>query len=410
MMPTVWTGCYSPGWAKEDLVGQAWAHPAKYSKQLIFRLVAHLVRSGYIHPGDFVCDPFAGVALGALPCLAHGLRWIGCELEAKFQATGEANLGLWHRRYGFSGATILQGDSRCLRQVLESADCCVASPPFCQSDGRKGGSDLYLAQRRQTGRNPESPSSNYGAKEPYGQTSGQLGALKPGTLADALCSSPPFAQSTQVNNNPADMAAGKALWKDGHDSAARVKQDYAPLATPGNLAGLPVGDCVVPSPPFGQALTGSGLSAAMRSERTYKVTTRLPGNLYQRAEQGSSQGQLANEGPTTFWSAASQIMAEVAAILKPHGIAVWVVKGYISKGKLVNFPAQWRQLCQAHGFELLEEIHASRIEAHGVQTELFGDDTVEETARMSFFRRLHTKKYPHLAIRHETVLILRKTA
>ena len=109
----------------------------------------------------------------------------------------------------------------------------------------------------------------------------------------------------------------------------------------------------------------------------------------------------------TFWSAAGQIMQEVALLLPAGAVCAWVVKAYVKNKAIVPFPDQWRALCEAHGFVLVEEIHASLVEDHGTQEGLFGDSTQVRTEKKSFFRRLAEKKGSP-RIDHETVLIVRK--
>src|SRR4030095_6946695 len=57
---------------------------AKCSKSLIFRIVQHALQEGWLAPGQTVLDCFAGVGLGALPCLLHGIHFVGIELEQRF--------------------------------------------------------------------------------------------------------------------------------------------------------------------------------------------------------------------------------------------------------------------------------------------------------------------------------------
>ena len=75
--------------------------------------------------------------------MTYGLRYIGVELEPRFVALAQQNLDLWRQRYGFTGGTVVQGDSRQLRAVLAGAQvqAVVGSPPFVVSDPRHNGSD-----------------------------------------------------------------------------------------------------------------------------------------------------------------------------------------------------------------------------------------------------------------------------
>ena len=82
-----WHKLYGEGWTGL-IVPEAFAHPAKYSRALIRHIYQHLVDEGWLKPGDVVCDPFGGVALGALHAMKHGLHWVGVELEEKFVDLG----------------------------------------------------------------------------------------------------------------------------------------------------------------------------------------------------------------------------------------------------------------------------------------------------------------------------------
>lgn len=123
-----WIGCYDLGW-KGIIVDAAMSHPAKYSRGLITRIIAHALDEGMIQPGQVVLDPFAGQGGGALPCLQAGLHWVGVELESKFVKLGQENINLWNERYSghfprWGSAQIIQGDSRNLSEVLSSMEWC----------------------------------------------------------------------------------------------------------------------------------------------------------------------------------------------------------------------------------------------------------------------------------------------
>ena len=59
----VWTGCYPSSW-QGICVSPAFAHPAKFARGLIQRIVQHLQKEGWLHAGDVCLDPFGGVGLG----------------------------------------------------------------------------------------------------------------------------------------------------------------------------------------------------------------------------------------------------------------------------------------------------------------------------------------------------------
>jgi hypothetical protein len=113
-------------------------------------------------------------------------------------------------------------------------------------------------------------------------------------------------------------------------------------------------------------------------------------------------------GPDTFWHASKEILQQVFSALKPNGHAIWVVKDYVRNGQIVPFSQQWKTLCEHVGFVTLHEHHALLVEHHGTQEGLFGEATEHRTERKSFFRRLHEKRRPDLAIDFEVVLCMVK--
>ena len=123
------------------------------------------------------------------------------------------------------------------------------------------------------------------------------------------------------------------------------------------------------------------------------------------AKYGSSDGQLGHTQGDTFWSAAKEIVAESFAILKPGGTAAWVVKAFVRKRKIVDFPNDWRKLCEHVGFETFLEVHASLVHTT-TEDGLFGEVTTTR-AKKSFFRRLAEKRGSP-AIDYECVLFMRK--
>ena len=89
-----WQGCYDSGWQGE-IVPESFSHPAKFSRTLIRRIYEHALAEGWIHSGNTILDPFAGVAMGALDAMWKGLNWVGVELEPKFVALGQQNIAVW---------------------------------------------------------------------------------------------------------------------------------------------------------------------------------------------------------------------------------------------------------------------------------------------------------------------------
>jgi hypothetical protein len=350
---TTWQGCYDAGW-KGLIADEAFAHPAKFSRNLIGRIYRHMLDRGWLAAGMTVVDPFGGVALGALDAMANGLHWCGVELEPKFHALGNQNIAEWVRRYGhvagWGSARLLNGDSRRLCEFVGGADCVVSSPPYAESPVASGGDNIDRS-RIGTGTNL------VGAKKPgYGTTPGSLGNLRPGSV-DSVVSSPPFADGVAFADKEFERQSRKGTTvhqydKQPYEQRGFLNPNYAEHAATCNL-----GEFREPTP--------------------------------------------------TFWGEAKKIVQQCHAILKPGGIAAWVVKDFVRNKARVTFSADWLKLCESCGFELVEWVHASLVKDLGKHADLYGDVHHRKVERKSFFRRLAEKKGSP-RIDNEDVIFVRK--
>jgi len=335
---TTWHGCYDSGWG-DLIVPEAYAHPAKMARGLVERIFDRLAELG-LPRGSLICDPFGGIGTGGVISASRGYRWIGCDLEEKFCKLAERNFEL-HKRsweaFGDPMPRIVQGDSRRLCEALGPvlAECVISSPPFGTGDS---GSAQSVNDRTDKSASWVKKNCGSAATKGYGQSPGQLGAMKLGDVG-AILSSPPYEGSIDCSPNE-------------NTRLADVK---------------------------GQSIRYSNNGAD---------------------NMGNSTGE-------TFWTAAFQVVRECHRILKPGGIAVWVVKAFCRKGKIVDFPGDWVKLCKARGFEMVEEIHASLVK-EVPEPSMFEVKQTRQIARKSFFRRLHEKKRPDLAIDYEVVLVMRR--
>lgn len=82
-----WYGLYKERWNNE-IVPEAMAHPAKFSRALIRKIYQHAREEGWLLEGGRVIDPFGGVGLGALEAMVMGADWVGVEIEPKFVTLG----------------------------------------------------------------------------------------------------------------------------------------------------------------------------------------------------------------------------------------------------------------------------------------------------------------------------------
>ena len=406
-----WQGCYDESW-KGLIVPEAFGHPAKMARGLLCRIFDYLFENGHLRRGDLVVDPFGGIGSTGIIGASRGLRVVCCELEPKFVALAEQNFELHRHTWTTMGdplPRIVCGDSRRLAEVLAGEDCVVGSPPF-------SGSEQPCASQSQAKKDYHAFTRGNGTKRDAimtGSSPGQSGAMPPGTLAEVIVSSPPYAEGCLQNGgadqHPENIQGGK----NGH-----VLRDYG--SADGQLAALPAGraaDCLVSSPPYEESLQSTSAKKAesikrsqikydrahgKTSSESYRMT---PGAESMGGEYGVTEGNLGNSTGDTFWAASKIIVQQCWQILRPNGIAVFVCKDFIRAKKRVPFSDDWRKLCEACGFELVEWIKASLVKETTVNG-FFGAET-ERTQRKSFFRRLAEKKGSP-RIDHEDVLVLRK--
>jgi len=369
-----WSGCYDDGW-HGDIVPEAFSHPAKFSHGLIHRIYLHAKEMGWVKPGDWVLDPFGGVALGGLDALAMGLNWVGVELEAKFVSLGEQNIELWQRQLkgwpNLGTARIVQGDSRRLKDVIIEANLIVSSPPYAEIRQDGGSSrDGYKGLTNYSGE-----PRNYWRTQ---RDQNNLGNMPEGSLhdvleqADIVISSPPFCDKIPQQD---------ANFQTPHDSLKRRRLDYG--SSPGQLGSMKEGsiDAVISSPPY-ESSQGVNPSNGIKSEK--------PRRLWDEYDVGSKEN-LGNSSGDTFWSASREIVQQCFDLLKPGGHAIWVCKDYVKNKKRVPFSDRWQALCESVGFKLVCCHQSMLVKEHGTQTTIHGDEKIT-TERKSFFRRLAESK------------------
>lgn len=382
-----------------------------------------------LRPGDVVCDPFGGIASGGIIAAGLGLRWYGCELEEKFWKLGNANIemhrALWEQ-FGDPVPVLVNGDSRKLRENLYAAkvigknhagllhrdteenDCAgggvagiVSSPPYAgneKSDYRiKDESGLDRDERRGF----RQGQGCFRGSETYGKTPGNLGGMDDGNV-DAVISSPPYASSLTGDNSQTETAAESQAKRVTPGGSLGASCRHSGYGGPGNLGNLEAGEvsAVVTSPPF----------EGVVSHQDENFTKRLDGTRIAGAgdNYGCSEGQLGASSGETFWHAARDIVQECHAILKPGGYAAFVVKAFVRNKSIVDFPGDWRKLCEACGFECVKEVRAMLVKEERHSDLFGGEDHVKKTARKSFFRRLYEKRFPENSIDWECVQFFRK--
>ena len=195
------------------------------------------------------------------------------------------------------------------------------------------------------------------------------------------------------------------------DTAGQSK-DYG--HTPGQLGAMPEGDisAIISSPPYEGSLRagGDGIDWTKAQRGGHSKESGTPRSLSRGAiadGYSTEPDNLGNSTGQTFWSASKEIVQQCYDLLAPGGHAVWVVKSFVRKGRIVDFPGQWRILCESVGFVTLHEHRAMLVEETEHDT-LFNGREVTRKERKSFFRRLHEKKNPATAIDYETVYCMVK--
>ena len=355
------------------------------SRGLLTHILKHVREQGWVQDGSIVVDPFGGIGSTGILGAYEGYQVVGCELEQRFVDLAKQNIALHAhalRELRCPIPVILQGDSRKLCEVVEKADICISSPPFIQSEG---GKNAGLAK-------PGSPCTKGRRAIPYGfanqsqvgETPGQLGAMKPGQV-DAVISSPPYAETLKGDGTQRETASESRAKRNTPGGSLGQSQRTQGYGSDGNLGNLKPGnvDAIVSSPPYEtDALGHSRGKAGLARDKIYGAG---PDTQY-----GRTEGNLGNGSGDTFWQAASEIVQQCHKILRPGGHAIWVVKSFVRKGAIVDFPGDWRRLCESVGFKTVCEHHAMLVKETKTDG-LFGE-IVEKKERKSFFRRLAEAK------------------
>lgn len=298
----------------------------------------------------------------------------------------EGNLEFWKRKFGLSGAVIVQGDSRKLLENLRGrVECVVSSPPYAGNEK----SDYHLSddgkmRRRDEGRGYQQGRGCFRGSETYGQSAGQLGAMRDKDF-DLVISSPPYADSIRGSGNGIDFSKIKNGGTNRTAAREAIGTGYG--ESPAQLAAMPEGcfDIAVSSPPF-EACLGSGGKNHKGVIPPHDTT----GFVF--TDYKNSQGNIGTSTDETFWSAAREIVQQCFLALKPGGHSIWVCKNFVRNGKIVEFSRQWATLCESVGFKLVCWHYAILSRSGGVQLSIDGEDDEKVIWHKSFFRRLGEEK------------------
>jgi hypothetical protein len=405
-----WLRCYRKNWLG-ILPPAAFAHPAKVAFGLSERIYQHVIECGFAKAGDSVIDPFGGVAGFALHAMLAGLHYTGVELEEKFVLLGNQSLDAWRARYSrmprFGSARLVQGDSRELAKVVERAGLCVSSPPYASQPTKNGGELTGWKTNKRIG-------ASQNCNEGYGKTPGQLGSMKEDDFTLAI-SSPPFVES--LASDEPEKRGG--LFRDEKRRTDKtLTATYG--ESDGQLGAMKEGagfQAAITSPPYeacparnNQTFDDTRLSEAKRRGVTAARATwgANGGGSTSDRYNTANPGNLGNSQGDSFWSASRLILEQLHSVLSPDAKAIFVLKDFIRNKKRVPFCEQWAAMCEAVGFKLIHIHRSWLIDHHGEQREMGGEVKSIETHRKSFFRRLHESKYPNLSIDYETVMCFSK--
>lgn len=250
----------------------------------------------------------------------------------------------------------------------------------------------------------------------YGSSSGQLGKLPPGDHAIAITSPPYNPPMSQDHNGTRGGQRGTTPSEKG----AFVKYGNSE----GQLEGMSMEgyDIAISSPPYEGSISDSREGDSHRARKAERFAngefecTRpdifsSEKNIGARGMWGGKYSMdpenVGNQRGETFWSASRLILEQLHQVIVPSGHAVFVVKSFVRDKKIVDFPAQWAQLCEAVGFRLLHDHYALLTEHYGTQGGFDGDKKLS-VERKSFFRRLaESKGSPR--IDYENVLCFERT-
>lgn len=223
-------------------------------------------------------------------------------------------------------------------------DACLASPPYADGCVHTGGNDPH----------PEHVE----------------GGTYRGVGLDGCISSPPYAESL-ASDDP-DKRGGLFHDPKRHNDKT-LTATYGP--TDGQLGAMAAGgfEAAVSSPPYEASFSGWAGGGT-------KDFNGIPPRVYSQ-----TASNLGNAHDATFWEAARTIVEQVYLVLKPRAHAVWVLKAYVRSGQIVDFPDQWRRMCEACGFETLHVHRAWLVEEHGAQATLEGTVERRHKERKSFF-------------------------
>jgi len=173
-----WHGLYKQSY--DIWHSDAYAHPAKMSPALCFRIIQHLEEHGILNKDSTILDPMGGIGTTALCACLKGYKAITVELEQKFIDLQIKNKDYFITRKGIKlDWSILQGDARDLVNLLSQKGLVtITSPPYAEAQtgggiAKEGYLDKHIDKQGKNQPRKIGHSCGYMA-EAQGKTEGQI--------------------------------------------------------------------------------------------------------------------------------------------------------------------------------------------------------------------------------------------
>jgi len=264
----------------------------------------------------------------------------------------------------------------------EIADSIITSPPYAEAQSGGG-----IAKEGYKG-SKHSPTDLVGRRTYMSENVGDNPeniALLP--YADAVITSPPYAESTHHSDDPRDTERYRPGQSSRVAGTAGDRQD--------NIGQLPYVDTVVTSPPYAEAHDPEpgGLTKANRKDLlSYSyLKDGNPDNIQNLRYSDGEPNQIGKPKGQTYLSEMQKVYQQCWKCLKPEGLLIIVVKNFIRNKRIVPLDEHTIILCQNAGFSL-EERH------------------YRELTSQSFWRTIYREKYPDApTIDREEILVFRKS-
>ena len=377
---TTWAGCYNGGW-QGVIVPEAFSHPAKFARGLIKRIYEHAFERAWLEEDSIVLDPFGGIALGAWPAMRMGLTWLGIELEPRFVLLGQGGDcdGIVKTERGLITIEAEPGYKGWFVRLRPEAKYWGKSGVVCHSIPRGEGfdtpSDAWRFVYELTVIDSMWPETSYKVHHYEKKPVPERQEWQDVVIESAICGKKETHEPHHVTGNIESWNARYSRMP--HWGTAQLLQgDSRRLSEVVREAGI-----CISSPPWE--------SVEVCQDKAFWLNDGRKVPPQGQAGYGNSDGQLGQGPPATFWQAARTIVQQVHQVLKPGGVAIWVLKAFVRNKAIVDFPGQWQRMAEACGFETVEIVHALLTEDRGAQYALDGELHEKSVGRKSFFRRLH---------------------